>query len=263
MKEKEIEHYGSKELWDKLNKSEENSKRIEETAKMIPSDVKSIADIGCGNGLFLKYIDNHLDVDNLVGVDFSEKAMEELELNKQVGDITDIPIGDNSYDLVSSLEVLEHLDLNEYDKAKDELTRVSKKYILVSTPFNEDLELEFVECSKCKTEFNSSHHKWSFTEEKIRSLFDKKGYECIEIKYVSKRNIYLALNHKKVKSIRDHGDTVCPVCGYEIKGKSKEGVVTIKEIKDRPLIKILKKIWPKTHTYRWIVGLYKSKKDLK
>ncbi|MFA7628074.1 MAG: class I SAM-dependent methyltransferase [Candidatus Dojkabacteria bacterium] len=258
MKDKEIKHYDRKELWEKLKQSQDNKERIEKTARMIPEDVTSIADIGCGNGLFLRYINDNLEIDDLVGVDFSEKAMEELKLDKKVGDITNIPLGNNSYDLVSALEVLEHLDLDEYQRAREELIRVSRGYILVSTPFNEDLELEFVKCPKCKTEFNSSHHKWSFTEERIRGLFEDRGYDCIGVEYISKRNIYLPIDHKKIKAVREYPDTVCPVCGYEIKGETKSGSITTGDLKDKTLVKLVKKILPKRETYKWIVGLYKS-----
>jgi hypothetical protein len=53
---------------------------------------------------------------------------------------------------------------------------------------------------------------------------------------------------------------VCPVCGYEIQGQNKTGSVTTGDIKDRQFVTVLKKVWPKRYTYRWLVGVYKVSK---
>lgn len=260
MKEKEIRQYDSKELWENLNKSQTNKERIEKTAKMIPEDVKSIADIGCGNGIFLGYLSKHSSIKELVGVDFSEKAMEGLEGKKMVGDITKIPLGNNSYDLTSALEVLEHLDIKEYEVAKEELARVSKKYILISVPFDEDLKKEFLECPKCLSEFNMSHHKRSFEEKTVRELFIKQNYICSDIQYVSKRNIYFLLTPiqsmlRKRSRRYFRKNIVCPVCGYQetCSDGSKD------HQKSSSKGKFLKKLWPKRYKYKWIVALYQKK----
>jgi len=266
MKNKEIAHYGNDNLWKRLSLSETNRERIEETVKMIPEEVNSIADIGCGSGLFLNYIKENRHIPHLIGIDFSEDAMKMLKADRKVGDITNIPLEDNSYDLVSALEVLEHLDLQEYKKAKEELARVSRRYILISVPFAETLEDEFVKCPKCKTHFNKSHHKRTFDEQTMRSLFEAQGYKSTEIKYISKRNVYFILTpifkwYKKRRGKLLMEGTVCPVCGYEVKNKAKRNGIPAK--KDRSVVvsntlSFLKKIWPKKYRYNWIVSLYEK-----
>lgn len=266
MKDKEIAHYGNEELWGRLSLSQSNKERVEETVKMIPQGVNSIADIGCGSGLFLNYINENTEIPDLVGIDFSEDAMKMLKVDKKVGDITSIPLEDDSYDLASALEVLEHLDLHEYRRAKEELVRVSRKYILVSVPFNETLEDEFIKCSECKTRFNKSHHKRTFNEEKMKKLFEEQGYRSVEIKYVSRRNDYLILTpllkaYRKIKGGIPAEGSVCPVCGYEVNNKSHgEGISVDRESHSSSsnIFSLLKKIWPKKHTYKWIASLYEK-----
>lgn len=266
MKNKEIIHYGNEDLWKRLSLSETNRERIEETVKIIPEGVNSIADIGCGSGLFLNYIKENTDISPLIGVDFSEDAMKMLKVDRKVGDITTIPLEEDSYDLVSALEVLEHLDLEEYARAKEELCRVSKRYILISVPFAESLEDEFVKCPKCKTHFNKSHHKRTFDEQTMKALFEAQGYRSTEIKYISKRNVYFILTsmlkwYKKIRSKLLTEGTVCPVCGYEVKNKTKGGGTPAEKRRSSigsNLFSFLKKIWPKRHTYRWIVSLYEK-----
>jgi ubiquinone/menaquinone biosynthesis C-methylase UbiE len=260
MKEKEIAHYDNEKLWEKLSLSDSNKERIERTVGMIPEEVDSIADIGCGSGLFLNHIEGNLGISSLMGVDFSQAAMKTLRTNKKIGDISQIPLEDNSYDLVSVLEVLEHLGEEVYDEAKKELARVSKKYILVSVPFSEDLRLETVKCPNCRSKFNKSHHKRTFEEDSIKNLFEGQGYEYKRVEYISKRNVYFLITPllriwKRIRGCRDLRDTVCPVCGY-----TEKDVVRGEEKKEAggkiSFIAFLKRIWPKKYTYKWIACLY-------
>jgi ubiquinone/menaquinone biosynthesis C-methylase UbiE len=264
MKDKEIAHYGNETLWKRLSLSETNRERIQKTVEMIPKDVNSIADIGCGSGLFLNYIKENRNIPKLIGIDFSEDSMKMLKTDKKVGDITNIPLQDSSYDLVCALEVLEHLDLKEYKKGKEELARVAKKYILISVPFAETLEDDFVKCPECKTHFNKSHHKRTFDEQKVKALFESQGFRSTEIRYISKRNMYFILTpifkwYKRITGKLLTEGIVCPVCGYEVKKEiKKEGIPTGKKRSSAVsnLSSFLKKIWPKKHTYKWIASLY-------
>jgi uncharacterized protein with PIN domain len=159
--------------------------------------------------------------------------------------------------------------LQEYKKAKEELARVSKRYILISVPFAETLENDFVKCPECKTDFNKSHHKRTFDEETMKALFEAQGYRSTEIKYVSQRNVYFILTpifnwYKKIIGKLLTEGTVCPVCGYEVKNKKGRNEVPVK--KDRSMfvsnmLSFLKKIWPKRRTYKWIVTLYEKEID--
>lgn len=73
----------------------------------------------------------------LEGIEYSSKAItlgKKLHPNVTIkkGDIYNLPYKDNSFDLVLSAEVLEHLE--NPDEALDELKRVSKKYVILSVP---------------------------------------------------------------------------------------------------------------------------------
>jgi ubiquinone/menaquinone biosynthesis C-methylase UbiE len=261
MKNKEIKHYDNEYLWKKLELSQSNRERIQQSVEIIPQDVNSVADIGCGSGLFLNQIKEQFPIEDLVGIDFSVKAMRGLKVTKMVGDITDIPLESNSYDLVSALEVIEHLDPKEYEKARKELARVSRKYILISVPFNEDLELELVECCKCKTRFNKSHHKRTFRERTMYGLFEKDNYQVKSLKYISKRNQYFLISPlvkiwRKKKRIKNSEGSICPVCGYEVKEEKKQSEREKTVKKNSGFLEVFKRIWPKGYTYKWILVLY-------
>lgn len=100
-------------------------------------NISSVLDAGCGEGFTLEYLRINSIGKTFEGIDFLEKAVEignkvhpKIKLKK--GSIYELPYKDNSFDLVLSTEVLEHLDNPE--KALKEIFRVSKKYVLLSVP---------------------------------------------------------------------------------------------------------------------------------
>ncbi len=87
-----------------------------------------ILEVGIGNGTTAEYLKRKgfdldtCDVDGSLKVDIK-------------ADIRDLPLGNNSYDLVAAFEVLEHMPFNDLDKALEEIERVSKKYVVISLPY--------------------------------------------------------------------------------------------------------------------------------
>lgn len=97
----------------------------------------SILDVGCGEGFTLNKLHNEHFCDKLEGIDNSDEAIKigkklfpDIKLNK--ADIYKLPYNKDSFDLVISTEVLEHLENPE--KALSEILRVAKKYVLLSVP---------------------------------------------------------------------------------------------------------------------------------
>lgn len=86
-----------------------------------------VLEIGIGNGFVSQYLKNRkinimtLDIDKRLKPDFS-------------GSILDIPFSDESFDIVASYEVLEHLPYDDVKKALSEIYRVSKKHAILSLP---------------------------------------------------------------------------------------------------------------------------------
>jgi 2-polyprenyl-3-methyl-5-hydroxy-6-metoxy-1,4-benzoquinol methylase len=75
---------------------------------------KSLLDIGCGDGRFLFEARKKLPHAELAGLDFSERAVSfarilSPEANYIVGDITDKKALDKKFDVITAIEVLEHI----------------------------------------------------------------------------------------------------------------------------------------------------------
>jgi SAM-dependent methyltransferase len=100
-------------------------------------DISSVLDAGCGEGFTLEYLRKRSIAKEYEGIDFLKKAVEigtkvHPHIKLKQASIYELPYKDNSFDLVLSTEVLEHLE--DPRKALKEIFRVSKKYVLLSVP---------------------------------------------------------------------------------------------------------------------------------
>lgn len=97
-----------------------------------------VLDAGCGEGEITNLIDNKFnDLKELKGMELESETIEEANkrfpnLDISQGSIYELPFSNDTFDLVVTCEVLEHLD-NPL-KGLEEIIRVSSKYILVSVP---------------------------------------------------------------------------------------------------------------------------------
>ncbi|HYF32003.1 MAG TPA: class I SAM-dependent methyltransferase [Chitinophagaceae bacterium] len=275
----EQKYYESEIMWaDGMLEDSANYKRIKLSVSMVPEYVKSIVDVGCGNGVFVHALQRKNPNLQILGIERSQAALKFVNTEKLQGDITNIPLPDKSFDCACCLQVLEHIPFNEYPTALSELARVSKKYILISVPFKEKLENNVSQCPHCKTTFNNDLHMRSYQEPDIDHLFDAQGYECIRKEVPLSHYEYAGITWlKSMKSILKRRkqpsiflSPICPVCGYEnhsfqpindrgsfdevekLEDALQPEVLRKKSFKER-----LKSIWPKKEIPGyWIVALY-------
>jgi protein-L-isoaspartate(D-aspartate) O-methyltransferase len=102
-----------------------------------------ILDIGCGKGFLLYELKKIIPSLEVVGLDVSKYALEnakvEIKDHLIIGSAIDIPFGDNSFDLVISLNTLHNLKIFDLHKAFQEISRVmkSQSWICVESYRNE------------------------------------------------------------------------------------------------------------------------------
>ena len=92
--------------------------------------VDSVLDIGTGRGQFCNWAIQNL-CDNVHGLDISIEPKPEytnMGINFIKGVTHDIPLEDNSVDLITSFDVLEHIHPDYIEKTITEVKRVAKKY---------------------------------------------------------------------------------------------------------------------------------------
>lgn len=91
-------------------------------------DQKKLLDVGCSEGAFLDYL--RLNKLNFMAIDIDDTAINfckerGFEKNIRYGSILDIPFNKNSFDIVTALDVIEHVE-NDL-RALTEMKRVCKK----------------------------------------------------------------------------------------------------------------------------------------
>lgn len=101
---------------------------------MVPNNIKTVLDAGCGSGYILMQFKEKGYV--VEGIDLSEKSVEicrKRGLNVNQADVCRLPFPSNHFDLVVCTEVLEHIP--DVKKAVKELTRVSDRYCIITIPY--------------------------------------------------------------------------------------------------------------------------------
>ncbi len=232
MSDFEKKYYEHSGFWEEgVLEDSENLQRINTTINLIPKDVRSLLDAGCGNGIFLNTLAQRRPHLEMHGIDRSEDALQYVKVPRSIGDVTDIRIPDRTYDCVSCLEVIEHIPYPYYKKALSELARVGKKYLLISVPYNEDLLDDSNQCPACKSRFNANLHFRSYDVETFINSFREFGYTCYEYKLEGPRRMYKF--HKEYVKLfypshyKQWKAPICVVCGYE--DKAAEKIATVAE----------------------------------
>ena len=275
MKDYKKQYYEQSCHWERnyiQNPAEEE--RIKEIIGAIPSDAHSLLDVGCGNGAFVNTIVRSFSNKfvRIIGLDTSEKALEFVKSEKTHATITSLPFANDSFDLVTCLEVLEHLTYQEFRKGILELQRVSKKYIIITVPNDQHLTSSLIMCPECHCWFNPSFHMRTFNEHSLHNLFNNftllkmKGIgpllrECHSNNHLL---LFLLILYRISSRALPPETPICPQCGYRYKKK----LNTIVNSKTKPVYllrdtlfsfkPLVKMIWPKTKKSLWLLALYEK-----
>ena len=249
-------------IWSDTWLTDADRLRIEELSQIVVSmKVRSLVDVGCGNGLFLNYLKKvHSDkFERLCGVERSTSAITQVNTEKYNASIDNIPLNDGEFEFVSCQEVIEHLPETIYEKAIKELGRISSKYVMISVPHGENLEKSLIPCPHCRTKFNPEYHMRSYTINELTSLERWLNAKVIKTGYIQATGFAFP----KALSLVAGGYnafpvyTICPMCGYEENEKMTQSPTTSGEVGEPTgLKKIGKMIWPKKTRDRWVYAIY-------
>ena len=144
---------------------------------------RSLLDIGSGRGAFLWPLVARFEHLAVTSVDRLAHRVADIEavhtggiarVRAHAADVTALPFPDAAFDVVTILEVLEHLE--DPAAAVRETLRVASRYVLASVPSHED---------------DNPEHIRLFTRDSLTELFERAGAERVQISYVLNHMIAL------------------------------------------------------------------------
>lgn len=205
-----LHYYNQQQIWDGYAKNTQEVTRAKETVKCIPDDVRTVLDIGCGNGLLTNMVNRNL----VVGMDFAATPLKSLLTHAVCGSVVTLPFKPRAFDLVLITEVLEHLPEPSYFQALREIGLLDAKYLLISVPYDEDLDTNVCKCATCGNLFHPSLHCRTFRDDWYIDAFP--GYSPLKTRYmtpVSPRGPVVARLKQELGVYTDNRLASCPVCG--------------------------------------------------
>jgi SAM-dependent methyltransferase len=255
----EVEYYENTDLWKNGRHLPGDMIRYAACEAMVPASVRSLLDVGAGNGLFMAALEKLRPGVRLMGVERSRAAAEakvcESEIIVESAESMSLP--DRAVDLVAALEVIEHLPFGVYERTLSELERVASKYILISVPYNEARRP--VRCPYCACKFNPNYHMRSFDIVRMKDLFG--SFECVKS---DKVNVPAYIGGSVLSKLyriatgrknRFPTSAVCPQCGFQ----GRLAAASNRDVNggQHPWVRNIKRMWPQRPNPIWFVALYK------
>ena len=185
---------------------------LRDILNLLPMDIGSILDVGCGDGFITNALPRHLRV---VGLDVGLASLAHVRRETAVGSVTSLPYTDGAFDLVMANDMLEHLPDIQVGQALAELQRVSGKYILVTVPFMENLPSGMTICKACGMSYHINHHHRSFGFQELASLLPAPWFPTVVVISGASRNPVESIQRELKGLLGFPGEwdsAICPSC---------------------------------------------------
>jgi ubiquinone/menaquinone biosynthesis C-methylase UbiE len=162
-------------------------------------EARSILDVGCRSGEWLSFVLSRRSFDRHLGIDLSEEYVGRARrlhptLNVQVRRAEDIDPEGESFDVVTCLEVLEHIP--QWEDVLRTLLGIADRQVLVTVPYRERIiQTQCIHCGKITPVYGHLH---SFAED---SFPDVEGWHkrCQPLR---KRDPELKLRRKLYRMVK-------------------------------------------------------------
>ncbi len=145
----------------------------------VESDVDSVLDVGCGAGVKTELLAQRFPIASVKGIDFAgggvEKALQYRKTERLNFECTDIyqalpKIKPSSYDMVTSFQVLEHLE--KWQEVLRMICDIARRYVVISVPTGRMRSYEVLE-----------GHLRNYKKGEIEAFMEQYGYRTIKTYY--------------------------------------------------------------------------------
>ena len=223
---------------------------------MTPDGVKTVLDVGCGNGTIINAFDSDYWK---VGCDRSRTSLRFVGGRSVQSSADALPFAGRSFDLVMSHQMLEHLPDGVFQRTVQELMRVSARYLMVSVPHKERLAQQLACCAMCGEKYHIGGHLRSFNDvSDLRRLFPSFSLRMYafcgrENEYMTKIGIWVRqrIGGRWASDWAPVPTAVCPRCGSREQYQAGFPWRAIAAVVDR-----LDRLIPKQKAFWWLVCLF-------
>lgn len=151
--------------------------RLERTIALLPGGIRSLLDVGVGEGDWLRLLAERRPSLRLAALDLSPRRLADLSvvhrdgtaIEKHEGDVTAMPLPDGSFEVVSLLEVIEHVPA--WEAAVRDALRVASRGVLITVPYRELLQTTV--CVHCDRPTPLWGHVHAFDESSFDRFADR------------------------------------------------------------------------------------------
>jgi SAM-dependent methyltransferase len=139
----------------------------------------SALDVGCGDGYLCEQLSARR-FRTVVGADLAASRIAYARSRYPTmplvqANACELPFDDRQFDMVTCVEVLEHLP--DPEQALIEMARVSRRYLICTTPYREDVRESY--CPHCDRSFPPAGHLTSFDEERFHRMARQAGLRLL------------------------------------------------------------------------------------
>ncbi len=192
--------------------SSKGQQRVAWLVSHVPSDAVQILDMGAGRGRIANALQERGH--HVVALDCSLIGLQQCDTLQVQSSVAQLPFRAYSYDLVICSEVLEHLTPELRTATLREMDRVSRRYILITVPNNEDLRVMQVKCHHCQSVFHAHGHLTSFTLPSLAELLPYRPVKLLTSGHCERGWLVplLVLRHRVLGCYAWDTLLMCPTC---------------------------------------------------
>jgi SAM-dependent methyltransferase len=193
-----------------------DAERVRKILEAVPGDVTSVLDVGVGGGYIYRELKKRFGA-GCFGLDVSLELLKRLkDATTCVADAQTIPFRDGEFDLVIAADLIEHIKDEFFDSSILELIRVSRKYLLINSPYKDSIDWPVSLCGACGREFNVYGHVRSVDMDLVREVFPPERFEIVRTEvFGNKRDARpkaLAVIARRLGKVYSSEGVICPHC---------------------------------------------------
>jgi len=251
----ERNYYDRPEIWVRHQHGPSQLERARQTVEMLPGGIESVLDVGCGSGPVTNELAKRFPL--VVGLDIARRLLEYIHSHKVQAAAEGLPFRTASFDAVVATELIEHIPVKWQRRVIREMERVCRRYLLISVPFREILEIRYAKCDACGYIFHADRHESSFDRASVEELLGP-AFHLVNMQKLGRPDkriprLFITFAHAFGGFTKvEPGDTICPECG------NGEYFVRKKNLLTRLFWGIPLRLLPLPKSPRWMVTLFRK-----